>query len=174
MSEHFKREPLKSEEADKLAASCETLQEKLIIWTLLDTGLRIHELCNLTPENINRPRQELIIHGKGKGRKKRRIVPYGRSPRTQQILETWFAVESKITIGVRAAQMLVDRVAKRAGIQRPCTPHVLRHTFAVQCISKGISFPSLQAILGHDHLATTFIYSNMQPEVAIEEFKRKF
>lgn len=175
MSEHFKREPLKSEEANNLAQACGNLQEKLVIFTLLDTGLRVHEFCNLTPQNIDWQRHQLIIHGKGRnGRKKRRIVPYERAHRTQKVLESWFATEKEITIGIRAVQMLVERVARRAGIQRKCTPHVLRHTFAVSCLEKGISFPSLKAILGHDHLSTTFIYSNMQPEVAIEEFKRKF
>ena len=175
MSEQFKREPLTSEEANSLAQACDTLREKLVIWTLLDTGLRIHELCNLTPANIDWQRHQLIIHGKGKdGRKKRRIVPYGGSPRTQKVLESWFATEKELKLGIRGAQMLVERVARKAGIQRACSPHVLRHTFSVECIKKGISFPSLQAILGHDHLATTFIYSNMQPEVALEEFKRKF
>ena len=52
MPYQFVREPLIPEDADKLANACETLQEKLIIWTLLDTGLRVSELCNLTLENI--------------------------------------------------------------------------------------------------------------------------
>ncbi len=180
----FKREPLTADEANALANACETTREKLIIWTLLDTGLRIHELVNLKAENIDWQRHELIIHGKGrrdngKLRKKRRIVPM--PPRTAALLENWFALTTRgepgketIGIGIRGAEMLVKRVANRAKISRPCTPHVLRHTFSVGCISKGISFPSLQAILGHDHLSTTFIYSNMQPEVALEEFKRKF
>ena len=175
MSEHFKREPLTSEEANSLAQACESLREKLVIWTLLDTGLRIHELCNLTPQNIDWQRHQLVIHGKGRnGRKKRRIVPYEKPHRTQKVLETWFATEKKMNIGKRGAQMLVQRVAQRAGIQRACSPHVLRHTFAVECIKKGISFPALQAILRQVYLATTFIYSNMQPQVALEEFKRKF
>ena len=175
----FKREPLTADEANALANSCTTPREKLVIWTLLDTGLRIHELVNLRAENIDWQGHQLIIHGKGKPdprtgklRKKRRIVPM--PPRTSALLEAWFAQNREIPIGIRGAEMLVKRVANRAKISRPCSPHVLRHTFSVGCIKKGISFPSLQAILGHDHLSTTFIYSNMQPEVALEEFKRKF
>ena len=173
----FKREPLTSEEANALANACASTREKLVIWTLLDTGLRIHELINLRAENIDWQGHQLIIHGKGKSengklRKKRRIVPM--TPGTTALLEGWFAKEADIGIGIRGAEMLVKRVANRAKISRPCSPHVLQHTFSVGCIKKGISFPSLQAILGHDHLSTTFIYSNMQPEVALEEFKRKF
>ncbi len=174
----FKREPLTTEEANSLANACTTTREKLVVWTLLDTGLRIHELVNLRAENIDWQGHQLAIHGKGrkeangKLRKKRRIVPM--TPRTAALLEGWFAKAESIGIGIRGAEILVKRVANRAKISRPCSPHVLRHTFSVGCIKKGISFPSLQAILGHDHLSTTFIYSNMQPEVALEEFKRKF
>ena len=50
------------------------------------------------------------------------------------------------------------------------SPHVLRHTFAVNCIKKGISTRALQSLLGHDRLATTEIYLNLSPEDAIREF----
>jgi integrase/recombinase XerD len=43
-------------------------------------------------------------------------------------------------------------------IRRPVTPHVLRHTFSVTAIQKGISLPALQRLLGHDRLTTTEIY----------------
>ncbi len=174
----FKREPLTPDETNAISNACQTQKEKLVVWTLLDTGLRIHELVNLRADNIDWQGHQLIIHGKGrrddkgKFRKKRRIVPM--TPRTQTLLESWFAKEESIGIGKRGAEFMVKRVANRAKISRPCSPHVLRHTFSVGCLRKGISFPSLQAILGHDDLSTTFIYSNMQPEVALEEFKRKF
>lgn len=170
----FKREPLTREEAAKLSEACKAPKEKLVIWTLLETGLRVHEFCNLTPENIDWQSHQIVIYGKGsKGKgKKRRIIPM--TPRVRTLLESWFAVNSGVGIKNRGVQMLVKRVAVRARITRKCCPHVLRHTFSVECIKKGISFPALQAILGHAHLSTTFIYSNMQPEVALEEFKRKF
>ncbi len=49
----------------------------------------------------------------------------------------------------------VNRVANRARISRPVTPHVLRHTFAATAGQRNISLPSLQRLLGHDHLGTT-------------------
>ena len=57
----------------------------------------------------------------------------------------------------RTIQRLVKGVANRAYIRRPVTPHVLRHTFSVTAIQKGISLPALQRLLGHDRLTTTEI-----------------
>ncbi len=52
MPYQYKREPLSSEESDKLANAAESFQEKLVIFTLLDTGLRVSELSGLTKDNI--------------------------------------------------------------------------------------------------------------------------
>jgi integrase/recombinase XerD len=65
-------------------------------------------------------------------------------------------------------------VANRAAISRPVSPHVLRHTFSVTAIQKGISLPALQRMLGHDHLATTEIYLNFSPEEVLREFHDKW
>lgn len=53
MRYQYKREPLPPDEANRLANSCESHKEKLIVWTLLDTGLRVSELAELTKNNID-------------------------------------------------------------------------------------------------------------------------
>ncbi|MFH0924471.1 MAG: site-specific integrase, partial [bacterium] len=57
---------------------------------------------------------------------------------------------------------------------KPVTPHVLRHTFSVNCIKKGISTRALMSLLGHDRLTTTELYLNLSPEDAIREFQNKW
>src|SRR6266568_6901539 len=52
MRYQYKRELLTQDEANRLANACQTHEEKLIIWTLLDTGLRVAELANLTRDNL--------------------------------------------------------------------------------------------------------------------------
>jgi len=47
----YVRASLQAEEADRLCQACESLEEKLIVWTLLDTGMRVSELCNLKAES---------------------------------------------------------------------------------------------------------------------------
>jgi integrase/recombinase XerD len=131
MGYNYIREPLQAEEADKLCQACDTMQEKLIIWTLLDTGLRISDLCGLTPKNIEWQQKSLRITGKGDphGKKsKKRVVPM--SKRVQTLLEHYFAINEYWPVGIRQAQKIVKKVANKAHLSHAVTPHILRHTFA--------------------------------------------
>jgi integrase/recombinase XerD len=175
MPYQYKREPLTQEEATRLANACETPQEKILVWTLLDTGLRVAELAGLTKDNIDWQTHRLTIYGKGGpyGKKtKRRIVPM--TNRIKPMLESYFGLHDEFEYKERTIQRVITRVANRARISRPVSPHVLRHTYAVTAIQKGISLPTLQRLLGHDHLTTTAIYLNLSPEEAIKEFENKW
>ena len=175
MAYQYKREPLTQDEANSMANACETAQEKLVIWTLLDTGLRSSELANLKRDNIEWQSHRLRVFGKGGPygtRSKRRVLPM--SPRLRPLLEAHFSLHDEFGVTRRTLQRIVKRVANRAQISRPCSPHVLRHTFSVTAIRKGISLPALQRLLGHDNLTTTEIYLNLSPEDVIEEYQRKW
>lgn len=175
MSYQYVREPLKSDEADKLAHACRDTKEKLVIWTLLDTGLRVSELCSLTPENILWQQRAIRISGKGGpyGKKsKKRVVPM--SNRVQTLLEPYFTLHQEWFIGERQVQKLVKQIANRAQIAKNVSPHVLRHTFATLALQKGISLAAVKKMLGHDRLATTEIYLNLTESHVIEEFQNKW
>jgi integrase len=64
MPYQYKREPLLPEEATHLAQVCQTVREKLLIWTLLDTWLRVSVLASLTPAQIDWQDQWLTIYGR--------------------------------------------------------------------------------------------------------------
>ena len=171
----YKREPLSNEETDKLANAADSFQERLVIFTLLDTGLRVSELAGLRRKDIQWQERRLVIYGKGGifGKlSKRRVLPM--AERVRLVLEQHFAIENEIGFSERTIQRIVRRVANRAGISKPVSPHVLRHTFAVSCIKKGISTRVLMQLLGHDHLRTTEIYLNLSPEDVIREFHEKW
>jgi integrase/recombinase XerD len=175
MSYQFKREPLTADEANRLASICTTYEEKLIVWTLLDTGLRVAELANLTKDNLDWQSHRIMIYGKGGPfgtRSKRRVIPL--TARVQPLLEGHFALHDTLGMSVRTLQRVVRTIANRAQISRKVSPHVLRHTFSVTAVQKGISLPALQRLLGHDHLATTEIYLNLSPEHVIKEFMEKW
>ncbi len=88
MRYQYKREPLTQEEANRLANVCETHEEKLVICTLLDTGLRVAELAKLNKDNLDWQNHRLMIYGKGGSYgklSKRRIIPL--SPRYNRYLK---------------------------------------------------------------------------------------
>jgi integrase/recombinase XerD len=175
MGYQYKREPLTQDEANRLSNACENHEEKLVVWTLLDTGLRVSELAGLKKENIDWQGHRLMIYGKGGpygSKSKRRVVPL--STRIQGLIEGHFSLYETLGMTPRTIQRLIKKVANRARIARPVTPHVLRHTFSVTAIRKGISLPSLQRLLGHDRLSTTEIYLNLSPEDVIREFEAKW
>lgn len=175
MTYQYVREPLTTEEADRLAHACRNTKEKLIIWTLLDTGLRVSELCGLTPANILWQQRSIRISGKGGPygkNSKKRVVPM--SGRVQALLEPYFALHDGWFVGERQAQKIVKQIANRARIAKAVTPHVLRHTFATLALQKGISLAAVQKMLGHDRLATTEIYLNLTESHVIEEFQNKW
>src|SRR5215471_1855310 len=175
MPYQYKREPLTPDEANRLASACETHQERLIVWTLLDTGLRVSELAGLTREHIDWQNHRLMIYGKGGiygTKSKRRIIPL--TDRIRPLIDGHFAIHDTIGMTPRTIQRILKRLANKARINRPVTPHVLRHTFAVAAVQKGISLPALQRLLGHDRLTTTEIYLNLSPEDVIREFKEKW
>lgn len=175
MAYQYVREPLTAEDADKLANACRATQEKLIIWPLLDCGLRISELCGLTPEQIQWQQRCLRIKGKGGPHGKRskvRVVPM--SARVRAIFEPYFALHDRFPVGVRQAQKIVKQVANRARLSVEVTPHVLRHTFATTFLQKGASLAALKKILGHDRLSTTEIYLNLTDHHIVEEYEAKW
>ena len=131
MPYQYVREPLTADEADRLSNACETPTERLVVWTLLDTGLCVGELCGLTSKDILWQQLQLRFKGKGgpHGKKtKVRVVPM--SNRVRTLLEHHFALEKAFPVKARRAQDIVKAVANRAGIAKDVSPHVLRHTFA--------------------------------------------
>ncbi|MDA2937607.1 site-specific integrase, partial [Acidobacteria bacterium AH-259-A15] len=88
MAYEYKREPLTQDEANRIASACELFEEKLVVWTLLDTGLRVSELAGLKKTNLDWQAHRIMVYGKGGPygtRTKRRVIPL--SPRTQPLSE---------------------------------------------------------------------------------------
>ena len=145
------------------------------MWTLLNTGLRVPELAKLTKNSLDWQAHRLMVYGKGGSygtSSKRRVIPL--TSRVQPLVEGHFALHDTLGKSARTIQRLIKRVANRAHVSRPVTPHVLRHTFSVTAIQKGISLPALQRLLGHDRLTTTKIYLNLSSEEVTREFQQKW
>ena len=93
MPYQYRREPLTPDEANRLANACQTREEKLVVWTLLDTGLRVSELANLRKDSLDWQNHRFMVYGKGGpygSRPKRRLIPL--SAREQPLIEGHFAL----------------------------------------------------------------------------------
>lgn len=169
-AQQFKLVGLKREETDRLLRAIRTPKEEFVVVILLHTGLRPSELSNLKQESLLDHRT-LEVHGKSRGThlSKRREVPL--SPPATKLLAEFFA-RSTPPLPRRTIHHVVQRVGQRAGL-RPVNPRILRHTFALEAIRKGVPLNAIQKILGHEHLGTTSIYLEMHPEEAHAEFRRR-
>jgi integrase/recombinase XerD len=174
MAYQYVREPLTADAADALANEWRTPEEKLIVWVLLDTGLRVSERYGLRPENIAWQSRELRVKGKGGPhgkRSKQRAVPM--SKRVRALLEPYSAYKNEWFIGEHQAQKFAKKIAERARITRDATLHVLRHTSATLALQKGISLAAVKKMLGHDRWSTTAIYLNLTAKHIVDEFEEK-
>ena len=174
----YKREPLSVDEQQRMETACVTPKEKLVVWTLLDTGLRLSEFCSLTKENLLYQEHQLRVYGKGGpfGKKsKLRTIPL--PARAFELLVSAFVGANSVKehrLSRRNVALIVSRVANRAQLSRKVSPHVLRHSFAVSCIRKGMPTRVVQGLLGHDHLSTTEIYLNLSPDDLDKVFREKW
>ena len=151
------------------------LRDKAVLEMLFSTGLRVSELSNLQIEQINLKRDEFTVKGKGS---KHRVVFL--SPDAKEAIKNYLiarqdtspnmfvghdrakAARGEVTpLSPRSIQRAVEKYARAAGITKKITPHVLRHTFATDLLRNGADIRSVQAMLGHESITTTQVYTHV-------------
>ena len=171
-------EVLTTEEVDRLGASIdlskpEGHRNRAIIEVLFSCGLRVSELTTLRLSNLYLEEQYLRVMGKGS---KERLVPI--SPRANQELQFWFddrcrldikpGEEDYVFLNRRGSHLtrvmiliMIKRQAEEAGIEKTISPHTLRHSFATALLEGGADLRVIQALLGHERIGTTEIYTHI-------------
>jgi integrase/recombinase XerD len=152
-------------ELNKLFAAANTF-EKTVYGTLLLTGLREQELCNLTWKDVDLKR-ELRVTGEGKEGfspkdYEERMIPIPPDlVRLLKKLRRKSALVFPTARGGRQTHLLrrLKRLAKRAGVAH-ATLHKFRHTYATHLLEKGCDIVTVQHLMGHSDLDTTRQYLN--------------
>jgi integrase/recombinase XerD len=155
------------------------LRDQAIMLTLLDTGLRVSEMCALKIRDYDRKQGRLVVeHGKGD---KPRIVYLGTagqralwrylSARTPSPNEPLFATSTGRHMDKDSVRLMISRAGDRAGIQG-AAPHRFRHTFAINFLRNGGNILALQDLLGHSSMEMVRRYAR-QAEVDLQQAQRR-
>ena len=171
-------EVLSTDEVDRLENSIdlskwEGQRNRAIIEVLFSCGLRVSELVSLKLSDLYLSDQYIRVLGKGS---KERLVPI--SGRAIHELELWFidrnlmrikpGEEDYVFLNRRGAHLtrvmiliMIKRQALDAGIEKTISPHTLRHSFATSLLEGGADLRVIQAMLGHESIGTTQIYTHI-------------
>jgi site-specific recombinase XerD len=162
---------LSEEEVARLIESAITSYHRVILMTLYGTGLRREELCRLKVTDIDS--QRMVVHVRqGKGNKDRDVTL---SQRLLEVLRAYWKWRKPKTylfpslyrkrpeqpIDSKTVWHAVRKAARRAGIKKKVSPHLLRHSWATHLLERGTDLKTIQVQLGHVDLEATTIYLHL-------------
>ncbi len=178
------QEVLKILEAPDLSKA-EGVRNRAMLEILYSSGLRVSELVSLTKNGVYSDGGFLKIVGKGN---KERFVPMGKD--AQRYLELYLSSvrnhqlppipHRNIVFLNRNAKPLsrvmvfyiVKKAAKTAGISKKVSPHTFRHSFATHLLEGGADLRAVQAMLGHESITTTEIYTHLDRTFLSETIRK--
>lgn len=171
-------EVLTVEEIDRIIETvdmdkAEGQRNRAILETLYSCGLRVSELCNLKMSDLYFTEGFIKVEGKGS---KQRIVPI--SQRAIKEIRYWLIDRQAWRIkpgyedyvflarwgkGISRIMIfhLIKELADKAGITKKISPHTFRHSFATHLLEGGANLRAIQAMLGHESITTTEIYTHI-------------
>lgn len=157
-------------------------RNKAMLELMYATGLRVSEIINLEPTNIDL--DEKIVRCFGKGNKER-IIPIGDialkylkiyleyhrdSLAKTRICNKIFLNNHGNGLTRQGFLKILKNIANEKGITKNISPHTLRHSFATHLLNNGADLRSIQMMLGHDNLSTTQIYTTINNETLRENY----
>jgi integrase/recombinase XerC len=147
------------------------IRDKAIFELFYSSGLRLAELVNLDPEQVDFSDGEVRVTGKGS---KTRIVPLG--SHAIAALQAWLAVRDRLAkpdepalfvgarggrITPRVVQLRMKQWGIRQGLNSNVHPHLLRHSFATHVLQSSGDLRAVQEMLGHASISTTQVYTHL-------------
>lgn len=160
-------EPLSQEEVELMFNNCQNIKHKAIMSLLFMCGLRVSEVINLKPENIDR--LNMVIHIKQSKGNKDRNVPMNanllslleRYYREYKPKEYMFNGQFTNQYSQSSINQFLKQIALKAKIKKNMHAHIGRHSCFTQILSNGIDMSIIQKIAGHNNIKTTQIYAKI-------------
>jgi len=149
-------------------------RDRAMLELLYSCGLRVSELINLSYHNINLKEEFIRIHGKGN---KERVLPMGEmaidylmkyETNARPMLlkngqsDSYFLSNRGSAMSRQNFFYIIKAYANQVGIEKPLSPHSLRHAFATHLVQKGADLRSVQLMLGHSDISSTQLYTHIQ------------
>ena len=149
-------------------------RDRAMLELLYSCGLRVSELINLSYHNINLKEEFIRIHGKGN---KERVLPMGEIAidylmqyeiNARPVLlkngqsDSYFLSNRGRAMSRQNFFYIIKAYANQVGIDKPLSPHSLRHAFATHLVQKGADLRSVQLMLGHSDISSTQLYTHIQ------------
>ena len=147
------------------------LRDAAVAELLFSSGMRISELCSLSPDNINLYDGTILIYGKGS--KERRIQignnevldilrKYKKDFTTEiNSCHYFFANQNNAPLSDQSVRRMINKYCSLAAIELHITPHMFRHTFATSLLEADVDIRYIQEMLGHSSINITEIYTHV-------------
>ena len=143
------------------------VRDKAMLELLYATGLRVSELVSLKASDINLSLSYIECHDRNKSR----VIPIENAAKSAlsrylvEVRPNMCHNSEYLFTNIKGEEMsrqgfwkLIKAYAKKAGINKDITPHMIRHSFASHMVNNGADLISLQEMLGHSDISTTQIY----------------
>jgi integrase/recombinase XerD len=159
------------QEIESFLDQLEAPRNRAIFELLYSTGMRVSELTNLNWEDYSQSERLVKIEGKGG---KMRSAPVGptaaralaqyRTTVSDDPDEPMFRNSRGDRLTARGVRYLVDKYKSECPVSKPLSPHVFRHSCATHMLNRGANLKTVQALLGHESLSTTQVYTHVSTD----------
>jgi site-specific recombinase XerD len=163
---------LSVDEMARLIEAADGLYHRTMVMMLYSTGMRSAELLQLQVADID-SRRMLIHIRQGKGGRDRYVPLSPTLLATLRVYYRWMRPQTWLFPGTvhnwRADKPITKRVlwdavvnaAKRAGLRRRVSPHLMRHSYATHLLESGADLRTIQLLLGHVNIRHTALYLHL-------------